>query len=131
MIVGRGHLDRDLKKRPCCPKIGATTALDEKERLSQYMQFACAEKKENAWKALEDIEDMDPAWVRWVRSSGLLPMVCKAFSTMSPSHRADGFRDTNVVESHNLLGNLLAGTHMHPFDAINELDDLDIFKLSR
>ena len=52
---------------------------------------------------------------------------------MIPSHRADGFRDTNVVESHNLRGNVLAGTHMHPFGAINELgmlDDLDIFKLS-
>ena len=35
--------------------------LDEKEHLSSYKRFACADTKETAWKALEDIEDMDSA----------------------------------------------------------------------
>ena len=62
MIVGCGvYLNRDLKKRSRCTKIGDTTMLDEKGHLSSYKRFACADTKETAWKALEDIEDVDSA----------------------------------------------------------------------
>ena len=81
---------------------------------------------------LADIVKFDPQWVRWVKTSGLLPLVCKVFSQMSSAHRANGYKDKNGVESHNRRGNLLAGKQMHTFDAIHELgkiDELDIAKV--
>ena len=90
-----------------------------------YRKFVCSDSKDTAMKILEDIEKFDPQWVRWVKTSGLLPLICKVFSNMTSAHRANGYEDTNGVESQNRRGNLIAGKEMHPFDAIEELGKMD------
>lgn len=93
----------------------------------------CAESIDESTKALREVETFDSNWVKWVRHSGLIPLVCKVHSTMTSEHRADGFTDTNVVESHNLRVNDMAGTNMHPYDAVRELgklNEIDITKLN-
>ena len=90
-----------------------------------YRKFVCSDPKDTAMKILEDIEKFDPQWLRWVKTSGLLPLICKVFSNMTSAHRANGYENTNSVESQNRRGNLIAGKEMHPFDAIQELGKMD------
>ena len=126
LLIGCGvHLHRDLRRRLCFRKIALSTSLSEWERRKKYTKFICEETIEDSTKALGEVETFDSNWVKWARHSGLIPLVCKAHSIMTSEHR------TNVVESHNRRVNAMAGRHMDPYVAVQELGKLDEFDITK
>ena len=118
------HYERALLQKAC--KI---TDPEQKEKFRKlaWELYYCTDVS-RADECFAQIFAIDENWCLWLQKDCIRPLLCPAYSAMSPANRSLGLETTNTVESQNRVAHSVAGIQQTPEECIRKLHALDVIR---